>query len=209
MNRVFLASDSTCQSYDRKEAPTGWMGGQFLQQFLKDCTVINHAIGGRSSKTFIQEGRLEVIANELKEGDYLLIQMGHNDSTKEKPERYTEAYKDYKKFLQQYIHTARKHHAIPILLTPVSRLHYVNGEFLVDFGDYCNAMKEVGEEEKCHVIDLMKLSVQHLTKVGGIQEATTYYMVDINGTDHTHFTEKGAKQMAKILSSSLQLIIEA
>lgn len=206
MTRLFLASDSTCQSYDKEDAPqAGW--GQFLHIHLNNCTVYNHAIGGRSSKTFINEGRLALMEKELKEGDYLLIQMGHNDATKEKPERYTEPYKDYKQYVKQYITTARKHRAIPILITPVARLHHVSGEFLADFGDYCNAMKEVGEEECCPVIDLMKLSIDHLAKVG-IEEATTYYMVDVNGTDYTHFTEKGANQIAIIIAEQVQLMIK-
>ncbi|SER42855.1 Lysophospholipase L1 [Gracilibacillus ureilyticus] len=206
MTRIFLASDSTCQRYENDNAPqAGW--GQFIQNFMKDCKIFNHAIGGRSSKSFIEEGRLKEIEILLEEGDYLLVQMGHNDSTKEKPERYTEPYNDYKQFLKQYVMTAREKQANPILVTPVARLHYVSGEFLADFGDYCNAMKEVGEEENCPVIDFMTLSIIHLTNVG-IKEATTYYMVDVNGKDHTHFTETGAKQMAKLLAEPLKRIVK-
>ncbi|MFC4403458.1 rhamnogalacturonan acetylesterase [Gracilibacillus xinjiangensis] len=205
MTRLFLASDSTCQSYSEENAPqAGW--GQFIQDYLANCTVFNHAIGGRSSKSFIEEGRLGEIEESLQEGDYLLVQMGHNDSTKEKPERYTEPYKEYKQYLKQYIIIARKRRAIPILITPVARLHYVSGEFLADFGDYCNAMKEVGEEEQCSLIDLMNLSINHLTEIG-IKEATTYYMVEVNGKDHTHFTEKGANQIAKLLAEPLRALI--
>ncbi|MDX8047442.1 rhamnogalacturonan acetylesterase [Gracilibacillus sp. S3-1-1] len=206
MPRLFLASDSTCQHYEKDQAPqAGW--GQFLGNYLDDCEVYNHAIGGRSSRTFIEEGRLIEIEKELQEGDYLLIQMGHNDSTKEKPERYTEAYQDYKGYLKQYLAVARANQATPILLTPVARLHYVSGEFLADFGDYCNAMKEVGEEEDCIVIDLMRHSIAHLTAVG-IDEATNYYMISANVDDYTHFTEKGANEIAKIIARELQLILE-
>ncbi|MGP4042027.1 rhamnogalacturonan acetylesterase [Gracilibacillus sp. D59] len=203
--RFFLASDSTCQSYTDKDAPqAGW--GQFLPEYLNGYSVINHAIGGRSSKTFIEEGRLKEIDLEITEGDYLLIQLGHNDSTKEKPERYTEPYKEYKEYLKQFIEVARSNKATPILITPVARLHYVAEEFLADFGDYCNAMKEVAEEEGCLIIDLMTLSIHHLIDIG-IDEARTYYMVDVNGTDHTHFTEKGANQIAMIIAKQLQSII--
>ncbi|KAB8139315.1 rhamnogalacturonan acetylesterase [Gracilibacillus oryzae] len=207
MTTLFLASDSTCQSYEEKDAPqAGW--GQFLQEYLPAYQISNHAIGGRSSRTFIEEGRLSVIEKTMKEGDFLLIQMGHNDSTKDKPERYTEPYRDYKQYLKQYIHTARKNHAAPVLITPVARLHYVSGEFLADFGDYCNAMKEVGEEEQCPVIDLMQHSINHL-KNAGFEEAKTYYMVDVNGTDHTHFTEKGASQIAKILANHISSLMKS
>ncbi|SFM43073.1 Lysophospholipase L1 [Gracilibacillus orientalis] len=203
--RLFLASDSTCQTYQEKDAPqAGW--GQFLPNYLKEYSVFNHAIGGRSSRTFIEEGRLKEIEKNITEGDYLLVQMGHNDATKEKPERYTEAYIDYKEYLKQYIEVARVNKAIPILITPVARLHFVSGEFLVDFGDYCNAMKEVAEEAGCPLIDLMTLSIHHLTEIG-FDEAKTLYMVDVNGTDHTHFTAKGADQIAIIVAKQLQSII--
>ncbi|UOQ86400.1 rhamnogalacturonan acetylesterase [Gracilibacillus salinarum] len=202
---IFLASDSTCQTYPKEQVPqAGW--GQFLAAYIPGYTIRNHAIGGRSSRTFIEEGRLKDIEKELQKGDYLLIQMGHNDATKEKPERYTDPYTDYKHYLKQYIEAARSHDATPVLITPVARLHYVSGEFLIDFNDYCNAMKEVAEEEECLLLDLMSLSIAHLTEVG-FNQATTYYMLDVNGTDHTHFTEKGANQIAVIIAEQLQMIV--
>lgn len=200
---MYLASDSTVQTYGPSEAPqAGW--GQFIDQYLTDqVEVANHAIGGRSSKTFITEGRLEKIAEKMTAGDYLLIQMGHNDSTKIRPERYTEPYDDYKKYLKQYIKAARLCEAIPILITPVGRLHYVNEEFLVDFGDYCNAMKEIAEEEEVLLIDLMKSSINYYTSIG-YEEASKLFMISVNGTDCTHFTETGANQIAKLVSVELK-----
>ncbi|UOQ47038.1 rhamnogalacturonan acetylesterase [Gracilibacillus caseinilyticus] len=204
---IFLASDSTCQTYTKEQAPqAGW--GQFLPEYLPEYTICNHAIGGRSSRTFIEEGRLKDIEKEIQKGDYLLIQMGHNDATIQKPERYTDPYTDYKQYLKQYIEVARSHYATPVLITPVARLHYVLGEFLIDFNDYCNAMKEVAEEEECILLDLMSLSIAHLTDVG-LDQATTYYMVDVNGTDYTHFTEQGANQIAAIIAKQLHLIVTA
>lgn len=205
MNHIFLASDSTCQAYDTsKTNQAGW--GQFLGEYLADYEIHNHAIGGRSSKTFIEEGRLNAMKDKMKSGDYLLVQMGHNDSTKEKPERFTEPYLDYKQYLKQYIDIARNRQAIPILITPVARMHYVLGEFLIDFNDYCNAMKEVAAEEKVQIIDLMKHSIQHYQKVG-YKEVYTYYMAAYNGKDYTHFTIKGANQIAKIVAERFLKII--
>ena len=84
----------------------GW--GQFLADYLTDeVTIQNHAVGGRSSKSFITEGRLDKIIDEITATDYLFIQMGHNDSTRDRPERCTEPYEDYKIYLQQYIDEAR------------------------------------------------------------------------------------------------------
>ncbi|MFD2657066.1 rhamnogalacturonan acetylesterase [Gracilibacillus thailandensis] len=203
---IYLASDSTCQTYQKQDYPqAGW--GQFLGLYLKGYNIYNHAIGGRSSKTFIEEGRLDEILVGIREKDYLFIQMGHNDSTKEKPTRYTEPYQEYKDFLRQYIEGARAKQAVPLLLTPVTRLHYVKGEFLQDFGDYCNAMKEVAAEEDVALIDLMKLSNAHLQSIG-YQAAKTYFMVAHNGEDHTHFTEKGADQIAKIIALQFEALLD-
>lgn len=200
---VFLAGDSTMQTYDSSFAPqAGW--GQFIAKyFSSDITFHNHAMGGRSSKTFITEGRLAAILAEIKQGDYLFIQMGHNDSTKSRPERYTEAYDDYKKYLKQYVEGAREKGAIPILFTPVGRLHYVNGEFLADFGDYCNAMKEVAEEQNVLLVDLNKKSIEYFSAIG-YDQAFQLFMISVNGTDCTHFTEKGANEIARIVSEGIK-----
>lgn len=200
---VYLAGDSTVQTYDSSRAPQAGWGQCIADYFTDDVQFFNHAIGGRSSKTFITEGRLEKIGQEIKEGDYLFIQMGHNDSTKSRPERYTEPYEDYKEYLRQYIKVARERMAIPILITPVGRLHYVRGEFLADFGDYCNAMKEVADEEDVLLIDLMKTSIQYFTTIG-YEEVHRFFMISVNGTDCTHFTDKGANEMARLVSEGIK-----
>lgn len=200
---VYLASDSTVQTYHSNESPqAGW--GQYISNyFTQEVNLFNHAIGGRSSKTFIKEGRLEKIINELNEDDYLFIQMGHNDSTKIRPERYTDPYDDYKMYLKQYVDEARAKHAIPILITPVGRLHYVNHEFLADFGDYCNAMKEVAAEKDVQLIDLMTRSINYFLTIG-YERASKLFMISVNGTDCTHFTEKGADEMAKLVCQGIK-----
>ena len=199
---VYLAGDSTVQTYHEDQDQAGW--GQFIQHYFTDrVQVHNHAIGGRSSKTFIQEGRLDEIIASIAKGDYLLIQMGHNDSTKIRPERYTEPYGDYHDYLKQYIDQARSKQAIPILVTPVGRLHYVNGEFLADFGDYRNAMKEVALEKEVPIIDLMKSSIGYFTTLG-YDQTEKLFMISVNGTDCTHFTKKGANEMAKLVAAGVK-----
>lgn len=200
---IYLAADSTVRDYDVSQWPqAGW--GQFITDYLTDKVVIeNHAVGGKSSKTFITESLLDPIIDTIQEGDYLFIQFGHNDSTKDRPERYTEAYEDYKIYLQQYIDSARAKKAIPILITPVTILHYVNHEFLMDFGDYCNAMKEVAEENDVFIIDLMKKSIDYLTSIG-YDCAKELFMIAVNGTDCIHFTNKGAKEMARLVCHGIK-----
>ncbi|WP_342504813.1 rhamnogalacturonan acetylesterase [Sporosarcina sp. FSL K6-2383] len=200
---IYLAADSTVRNYDASEYPqAGW--GQFIADYLTaEVMIENHAVGGKSSKTFITEGLLDPIMDAIEEHDYLFIQFGHNDSTKNRPERYTEAYDDYKIYLQQYIDKARAKKAIPLLVTPVGRLHYVNGEFLMDFGDYCNAMKEVAEANDVFIIDLMTKSIDYLSSIG-YDRAKELYMITVNGTDCTHFTEQGAKEMARLVYQEIK-----
>jgi len=199
---VYLAGDSTVQTYHDDKDQAGW--GQFIQHYFTDrVQVHNHAIGGRSSKSFIKEGRLDEILEEIRKGDYLLIQMGHNDSTRIRPERYTEPYGDYQDYLRQYIEKARSKEAIPILITPVGRLHYVNEEFLADFGDYRNAMKEVAIEKDVPIIDLMKSSIRYFTTIG-YEQTEKLFMISVNGTDCTHFTKKGANEMAKLVAEGMK-----
>lgn len=200
--RVFLAGDSTMQAYTAKEAPQAGWGQMIENYFYENVTFFNHAIGGRSSRTFIEEGRLDQILEEITEGDYLFIQMGHNDATNFRPARYTEPYGNYKTYLNQYISGARSKGATPILLTPVGRLHYVNHEFLVDFGDYCNAMKELAAEENVLLIDLMKKSIECYTSIG-YQAAAKLFMISEDGTDCTHFTEEGADQIAALVAEGV------
>lgn len=200
--RIYIASDSTVRDYDKTQYPqAGW--GQFLRNYMPDDMIIkNHAVGGKSSKTFITEGYFDSILSEIRPDDYLFIQFGHNDSTRDRPERVTEPYEDYKKYLNHYIDQARLKKAIPILFTPVAILHYVKDEFLVDFGDYCNAMKEVAVEKDVQLVDLMKHSITYLTTIG-YEEAKKMYMISVNGTDCVHFTEEGADKIAQLVYREL------
>jgi lysophospholipase L1-like esterase len=200
---VYLASDSTCQSYGEGQFPqAGW--GQFIGNYFNgNLNVFNHAIGGRSSKTFVTEGRLDIILSEMQEGDYLLIQMGHNDSTVSKPERYTKPHTTYKVYLKMYVDGARERKGIPVLITPVARLHQQDGRFVNDFPDYCNAMKELALAENVPLIDLMDRSLECYASVG-YEYASSFFMVSVNGTDCTHFTEKGAKQIAELVAQGVK-----
>src|SRR5690625_3358388 len=103
---VYLAGDSTVQTYDDDKDQAG--RGQFIQQSFTDrMEVHNHAIVCRSSKIFIKDGRIDEIIADRTKGDYLLNQMGHNDTTNIRPERYTEPYEDYQDYLRQYIDQSR------------------------------------------------------------------------------------------------------
>ncbi|MBN2222479.1 MAG: hypothetical protein JW708_09765, partial [Vallitaleaceae bacterium] len=140
---VYIASDSTVQTYDAGYYPqTGW--GQVLYSFFNgaqdmveseavnanygqsqvystsSAVIENRAIGGRSAKSFVEEGKLDDLLEDIKQGDYLLVQWGHNDATYSRPNRYVSV-EDFAKWLQYYIDGAKQRGATPILVTPVAR----------------------------------------------------------------------------------------
>lgn len=121
--RVWLIGDSTVCDQPRDRSPvTGW-GTPFKDFFDSTVFVSNAARGGRSTRTFISGGRWKNVVDSLQEGDYVLIQFGHNDEAKEPPyrDRYTPV-PDYKANLVKFITEARSKKATPVLITPVTRL---------------------------------------------------------------------------------------
>jgi len=119
--RIFWAADSTVQTNDITTYPQTGIG-QVFSLYTRDGVVVsNHAKNGRSTKSFMDEGRLDVIDGQISEGDFLFIQFGHNDEKNEDPTRYTEPYSTFMENLKAYIDVARKHKANPVLITPLKR----------------------------------------------------------------------------------------
>ena len=140
--RVFIAGDSTAAEYGPERAPqAGW--GQALQSYLDPASwdVRNHAKGGRSARSFIEEKRLDAIAAEIQPGDVLLIQFGHNDAKFEDPTRYNDPVTAYPEYLMRYVQLARDKRATPVLVTPVARLLYDFGSLLDTHGLYTQTVK--------------------------------------------------------------------
>ncbi|MBB3112165.1 fibronectin type 3 domain-containing protein [Paenibacillus phyllosphaerae] len=210
---VYIAGDSTVQTYDPYWEPeAGW--GQMLPRFFNDdVTFTNKAIGGRSSKSFIVEGRLDEILLAIKPGDYFLIQFGHNDATISVPERYASV-PDYKNYLKTYVNGARQRGATPILVTPMGRRDFneTTGKFNVSFPEYVAGMKEVAEELNVPLVDLSTLSVAYYDSIGPAASLSVFLHVEPgiygafpNGSaDNTHFQEYGAIQLARLLSGGIQ-----
>ena len=211
-SRVFIASDSTAQDYKPERYPQSGWGTMLRCAFDPGVTVENRAIGGRSTRSFINEGRLDRIAADIRKGDTLLIQFGHNDASKDKPERYTPV-EDYKVLLVRYIDVARKAGAQPVLLTPVTRRNF-NGALVVpSFPAYSAAVREVAKATHTPMIDLDTLSGAWVQSAG--PEASKRYFLHYppngpglpafaNGIDDdTHFSEMGARGVANIVAEAL------
>src|SRR3954469_8631960 len=118
---IFMAGDSTMAIKQPDKRPeTGW--GEMLGQYFKDgiVKIENRAVNGRSTKSFISEGRWQEIIDNLKKGDYVFIQFGHNDESKDKGERYTPP-NEYRNNLVRFVGEVKSRGGNPILLTPVMR----------------------------------------------------------------------------------------
>lgn len=205
---IYLAGDSTVSNYPTTLSPRSGWGQELAKRFDEKIMVINLAKRGRSSKSFINEGRLDRILTDIKKGDYLFIQFGHNDEKIKDPTRYTNPATTYKSYLKQYIEGAREKGAIPILVTPVERMRFTaEGNALETHGLYPNAMKELGKDENVPVIDLAAKSKELFQQLGPDRTKKLFMWLNAgenpyypNGAmDSTHFQEKGAEVIADLV----------
>lgn len=210
-SRVFIASDSTAQDYAAAKYPQSGWGSMLRCAFGPEVTVENRAIGGRSTRSFIAEGRLDRIAQDIRAGDTLLIQFGHNDANLAKPERYA-SIPDYIDFLHRYIDVAVKAGAQPVLLTPVTRRNFKDGKIVPSFPIYSVAVRQVAEQTHTPLIDLDTLSGRWVQSVG-VEDSKRLFLHYSgaagapgfpNGVDDdTHFSEMGARGVANIVAGAL------
>lgn len=206
---IYIAGDSTV--CDQENEPfIGW--GQMIPCFFtSNIAIANYAYSGRSSKSFIEEGRLDDIINRIREGDYLFIQFGHNDQKEDS--RHTEPYSTYKEMLRVYIDKARVKGAIPVLITPMHRRFFnENGKIINTLGQYPDAMRQLAKEENVFLIDLNEKSERLFNYYGpdGTKKLFIYaspgeYSDYPNGIeDNTHFSEFGAYEIARIVAEEIK-----
>ncbi|MFN2578195.1 MAG: rhamnogalacturonan acetylesterase [Pyrinomonadaceae bacterium] len=210
---VFLAGDSTmAQKLPEKRPETGW--GEMLGQFFKDgkVTIENRAQNGRSTRTFISEGRWQAIVDALQPGDYVFIQFGHNDESKEKMDRYTPP-ADYRNNLIRFVSEARAKKATPVLLTPVMRRRFDREGKLQDtHGEYPDIVRSVAAEYKVALIDMHHRSAALLTKYGAEDSKKLFLQLKPDESpnypkgieDNTHFNPLGAKVMARLVAEGIR-----
>ncbi|MFF4351909.1 rhamnogalacturonan acetylesterase [Streptomyces sp. NPDC001530] len=200
---LYIAGDSTAaQKYADAAPETGW--GMALPFFLHDDLVIaNHAVNGRSSKSFIDEGRLAAILEVIAPGDFLLIQFGHNDEKSADPTRYTEPWTTYQDYLRQYVDGARARGARPVLATPVERRKFdADGNAVPTHGDYPASMRALAEDEHVALLDIQALSIALWQKLG-VEETKKYFNWTETEQDNTHFNPPGAIAVARLVAAEL------
>lgn len=211
---VFLAGDSTMAPKPAGDAPeTGW--GMVFPSFF-DTTAVrfeNHAVNGRSTKSFRDLGHWEKLIARVKPGDYVLLQFGHNDSKTDDSTRYAPAHTAYRDNLLRYIAEIRAKGASPVLLTPVVRRNFDDkGQFVDKHGDYPSVVREVAAAQKVPLIDLWEKSKALLEKLGP-EDSKAMFMIFGGGIypkfpqgkiDNTHFTPYGAAQVAALVAEGVQ-----
>lgn len=213
--RIFIAGDSTVSTYRENNYPmTGW--GQVLGQFYQgNVSIFNHAIGGRSSRSFYEQGRWQALVDELQAGDTVMIQFGHNDRDFTKEERYTPT-NDYGNYLRMFVADTRAKGAVPILVTPMVLNAYRNGElrnvFTESGNDYAGTMKAVATELNVPLVDLNADSFARIQSVGQNYASQFLFMQLAAGeypnypdgiNDGTHFRHLGALEMARMIRSAI------
>ncbi|MET9496844.1 rhamnogalacturonan acetylesterase [Streptomyces sp. NPDC006552] len=200
---LFLAGDSTAaQKYADAAPETGW--GMALPFFLSArLTVANHAVNGRSSKSFADEGRLDALLTAVRPGDLLLIQFAHNDEKSADPARFTEPWTTYQEYLRRYIDGARARGARPVLATPVERRRFdAAGTALPTHGDYPAAMRALAGQEGVALLDIQALSLALWQRLG-VEETKTYFNWTATEQDNTHTDPPGAIAVARLVATEL------
>ena len=181
---IFVIGDSTAAKKDlsKGEPERGW--GMALQCFFDSAyiRVDNHAVNGRSSKTFIDEGRWDKVLSLMKPGDYVIIQFGHNDE-KPKADRHTDPGSTFDYNLAKFVRETREKGGIPIIMNPVVRRNFaskpakndddealrnttfadgaktVEGDSLVDtHGLYAVAPRDVAQRMNAHFVDATRIT---------------------------------------------------
>ncbi|MBP3542614.1 MAG: rhamnogalacturonan acetylesterase, partial [Lachnospiraceae bacterium] len=234
---VYLLSDSTVQSYEKRFYPQAGWGQVFYQFFegaeryreyrakhssyslcrtyeLPKLVIENRSIGGRSAKSFYDEGKLDEVLEIICPGDYMLVQFAHNDATAIRPNRYI-APEDFPFYIQRYIDACKRRGAQVVLVTPVAMRTCGDGEeFHISFASYREQMLKLAKKQNIPLLDLGAESTRYLNQIGA-EESKSIYLWLAEGeypdgayaagvSDKAHLQEYGAKVYANIVSSLIQ-----
>jgi lysophospholipase L1-like esterase len=211
---LYLIGDSTmADKPDPEHNPErGW--GQALPQFLDAGAVVqNHAVNGRSTKSFIAEGRWDSVRTRLRAGDYVLIQFGHNDQKVEDSTRYTNPYTGYRRNLERFVAESRAKGATPIVLSSIVRRKFNASGVLEDtHGVYPWVARTVARETGAPFVDLQLLTEDLVVRAGPVQSKRLYVWVEQGQypafpqarQDDTHLSPAGATEVARLAALALR-----
>lgn len=221
---LYIIGDSTVRNGDGTGKNGQWGWGNFIASYLDTTriTVKNLAIGGRSSRTFINEGRWESIVKDLKKGDYVLMQFGHNDASplddtarargtikgtgEEAKEIYNpitkkqEVVHTYGWYMRKYVREAKEKGAIPIVASLIPRDNWKDGKIVRSPESYAGWAQEVAKEEGAYFIDLNNVIAEKYDQMG-VDAVHKFFPYD-----HTHTNKAGAELNARIVVNELKKI---
>lgn len=203
---VFMIGDSTMANkpLDKENQERGW--GQMLPIYFEGpIKVDNHAVNGRSSKSFIDEGRWEKVREQIRPGDYVIIQFGHNDEKAKSPDRYTVPGSTFDANLKKFVNETREKGGTPILMNSIVRRNFpangiaaaqtddrqktwkkglenypAEGDTLVDtHGDYRIVPRNVAEEMGVAFVDMNALTHELVQGLGKDASKSLYMWMPV------------------------------
>lgn len=228
---IFMIGDSTMANKDiKKGQERGW--GMALQGFFTENIVVdNHALNGRSSRSFILEGHWQKVYDAMKPGDYLVIQFGHNDEKgKIGDKRHTDPGLTFDDNYRMFVKAAKEKGATPIVMNCVVRRNFysnsdqkiddealrdmkaagkevVNSDTLIEThvtkdGNYVTAPQHVALMERVPYVDANSIT-KKLENSLGVEKSRQLHMISVNGKDNTHYTVYGAHVVAGLLVDAM------
>ena len=231
---VFMIGDSTManKSITGGKPERGWghvLGGFFTEDIIVD----NHAVNGRSSKSFIDEGRWDKVLSRIKPGDYVVIQFGHNDE-KPKADRHTDPGTTFDANLERFVNESRERGATPILMNAIVRRNFlapcdqpghivasdnqVEGDTLYDtHGAYLDSPRNVAKKLNVPFVDANKITHELVQGLGREESKKLYMWVEPNtvpavpkgSVDNTHLNIFGARVVAGLLVDAMAEVVPA
>lgn len=231
---VFMIGDSTManKSITGGKPERGWghvLGGFFTEDIIVD----NHAVNGRSSKSFIDEGRWDKVLSRIKPGDYVVIQFGHNDE-KPKADRHTDPGTTFDANLERFVNESRERGATPILMNAIVRRNFlapcdqpghivasdnqVEGDTLYDtHGAYLDSPRNVAKKLNVPFVDANKITHELVQGLGREESKKLYMWVEPNtvpavpkgSVDNTHLNVYGARVVAGLLVDAMAEAVPA
>jgi len=210
--KLFLIGDSTMAERTNLEGPMrGW--GQMLQPFLQSRVLVeNHATSGRSSKSFIGEGRWQKVLEAIEPGDYVFIQFGHNDQKNQDPKRFTNPYTGYRRNLERFVRETRHKKGHPVLLTSIVRRKFNDEGVLLDtHGTYPLVTRMVADDLDVPFIDLQQLTEDLVIDWGVEKSKDLYVWVEAGNPhypkglkDNSHLSVAGGTEVSRLVAGALK-----
>ena len=209
---VFLCGNSTV--VDQEDEPWASWGQMITRWFTPQVAIANYAESGLSCTTFLAQLRLDKILTQLKPGDYVIVEFGHNDEKEKKAG--DGAWYSYSRNLKIFADRVREAGGNIIFCTPTARRFFNDDHKTIKntHGDYPEAMKTVARRENVPVIDLTAMSTAFYEALGeeGSKRSLVHYPAntfpgqDKPLADNTHFNPYGACEIAKMVVMGLKQI---